>query len=173
MTSGLVPEFALLVTNLYAPPGTSIPMAQASPPLGWISSPITDTSFRYNSSSGAGFGGSIGWSSWNGGGIFNANAFTLSIAQLPPHSHSDAGHAHGTTDPGHHHQMLYFSGNNATGGAGAPAYPGADQTLTATTGVSINTGFANLNNTGSGAAITPNYTTPSVKYLDHILAVKS
>src|SRR5574337_1262634 len=107
MSSGLIPEFALLVTNLYAPAGTSIPMAQAAAPLGWTSSTVSDTSFRYNSSTGGSSAGTVAWSSWNSGGTFNLNAFTLTVAQLPSHNHgvNDPGHTH--TDSGHVHQVFY------------------------------------------------------------------
>lgn len=175
MSSGLIPEFALLVTNLYAPPGTSIPMAQAAAPLGWTSSVVSDTAFRYNSGTGGGTGGSTAWSSWSGGGTFNVNSFTLSIAQLPAHNHTDSGHTH--TDAGHVH----------TASGGAAFYTNAVSQLltgggtnsftialdTATGFASINTGNANIQNTGSGSSIQPNFTTPTVKYVDHILAVKS
>jgi hypothetical protein len=160
---------------LIAPVGTSWPMAQATAPNGWTSSAITDTSLRYNSASGGASGGSANWSSWNFGSTFNVNTFTLSIAQLPAHNHTDAGHTH--TDSGHAHTqnaLTYYNASGSSyvgGGAGTIVSPGGQATLTST--ANIQTGFASIQNTGSGSGITPTYTTPQLKYVDHILAVKS
>lgn len=184
MASGLIPEFALLVTNLYAPAGTRIPMQQSAPPLGWtsdVSAAFTDCSMRINSGSGGGTGGSTLWSAWNFGGTFNVNGFTISTAQMPSHSHTipDPGHSH--SSPGHTHtggggfgfwtsapgQSLNFLG-------GANAIQ--NSATTDATAITINTAFTGQNATnanGSGATITPNYTTPQVKFADHIIAVKS
>lgn len=178
MTTGLMPEFALLVTNLYAPAGTSIPMAQATAPLGWTSSAQTDVALRYNSGTGGATGGSAGWSGWNGGGTFNLNAFTLSTAQLPAHSHgiNDPGHSH--TDSGHQHQaqgnagfLIGGVGNNF--GGGASTFSTGNLTNSATANIQSSTTGISTQNTGTGATITPTITTPLVKYVDHILAVKS
>jgi hypothetical protein len=174
MTTGLIPEFALQITNLYAPASTSIPMANATAPLGWVSAAISDTSLRYNSGSGGTSGGSTNWSSWNFGGTQNCNGFALSIAQLPAHSHVDAGHTHG--DAGHQHSLTDFQAQLAgnTGGAITGVWVNTVFGVATTTGfANIQTSNANIQNTGSGATITPTFTTPQVKYVDHILAVKS
>lgn len=159
---------------LVAPSGTSIPMAQASAPFGWVSSTVADTSLRYNSSTGGGSGGSTNWSSWNGGGTFSVNTFTLSVAQLAAHSHTDSGHAH--VDSGHQHGASngggFFCGGTASS-FGSTGGTFSNLTNTGIASANIETGYANLENTGSGSGITPTYTTPSVKYIDHILAVKS
>lgn len=224
MTSGLFPEFALLVTNLYAPAGTQIPMAQASAPLGWTTVSITDTSLRYNNGSGGTSGGSTAWSAWNFGGTFGVNSFVISGSQLPTHNHviniSDPGHGHGVTDPGHghgvsdpthghgvsdpgHHHtpsqggVFWTNAANqfiAQGSGPASAFGDGNTTNNATsigingsgtgisingsgTGVSVNgagTGItSSSNNAGSSTAVSPTYTTPQVKYMDHILALKS
>jgi len=181
MATGMVPEFGLEIVNLYAPAGTRIPMQQAAPPLGWTSdtsTPMTDCSMRINSGTGGGNGGTTGWSSWNFGGVFNVNAFSLSIAQLAAHAHTDVGHGHGVNDGGHAHLLgaayCYLAGGgDLSGNGGTNVHYQNNGTTAATTGVSIQAGFAGITNTGSGAAIQPNYTTPQVKYADHIMAVKS
>jgi hypothetical protein len=156
-------------------------MAQATAPNGWTSSAVTDTSLRYNSGTGGGTGGTIAWSSWNFGGTFNANGFTLSVAQLPAHNHgvNDSGHGHGVNDSGHAHSytLTNVSGSGASGGGGFNVISQTAGTATSTdgTGISIqsNTSGITTQNNGSGATITPSITTPQVKYIDHILAVKS
>jgi hypothetical protein len=167
---------------LIAPVGTSWPMAQATAPNGWTSSAITDTSFRYNSVSGGSSGGSTNWSSWNFGGTFNVNSFSISVAQMPTHNHgvNDPTHIH--VSPGHNHSPSsgfdFWTSTSSGGGIFSPTSGGNSinlETVTNTVGVTINansTGITTQNN-GSGSSITPTITTPQLKYVDHILAVKS
>jgi hypothetical protein len=168
--------------TLTAPSGTTIPMAQAAAPAGWTSSTISDTSLRYNSTSGGSGGGSVGWSAWNFGGSFNVNTFTLSSAQLAPHAHgvNDPTHAH--SSPGHAHTPAsgYEFWTSSPSGGASTTLPGGsfsqnlevgtnDVAVTinnASTGITIQT-------TGSGAGITPTFNTPQVLFIDHIMAVKS
>jgi hypothetical protein len=198
MPTGLIPEFGLEIVNLYAPPGTRLVMQQNTAPLGWTvdaSSTYTDCSMRFNQSVTS--GGATNWSSWNFGGSFNLNAFTIGVSQLPAHNHgvSDPTHAHGTSDPTHTHsdgghQHGAASGqfwttnpqdtiSQGSGGAAAHAYSN-----TATGFASINAAFTGVGvsaaatgitttNTGSGSTITPTYTTPQVKFADCIVAIKS
>ena len=165
---------------LVAPPGTSIPMAQASPPPGWNSSAVSDTSFRYNSGSGGSSGGSVNWSAWNFGGTFNVTAFSLNSSQLPVHAHTipDPGHAH--TSPGHVHTADGGFGLWTLGPGNSINFPGGSSSFQSAatsdaTAVTINTAFTGqnaTNNAGSGSSVNPTYTTPQVKFVDHILAVK-
>lgn len=82
-----------------------------------------------------------------------AQAITLSTAQIPAHSHTDAGHGHGVNDPSHTHstnaQVGVSSGN-------IPAGPGiglaAASVGGAFTGISIQAGAANIQNTGGGGS---------------------
>jgi len=220
MTSGIFPEYALLVTNLHAPPGTRIPMNQAAPPLGWTQDTTTamnDCSMRVIASAGGGAGGSTAWSAWNFGGTFGVNAFTISTAQMPVHNHgisdpghghgftdvghnhgiNDPGHGHGVGDPGHTHSIAYNGGGGSPNGFGGPisgASGAFSSDVAATCNISIGASGSNISNqasgsgitainaavsnittvnNGSGAAIGPTYTTPQVKYTDHIMAVKS
>lgn len=185
MQSGLLPEFALLVNNLYAPSGTSIPMAQASAPLGWTSSAVTDTSLRYNSSTGGASAGSTAWSSWNFGGTFNVTTFVLTEAQLPVHAHviNDPGHSHPVSDPGHTHTASVQMWGTGSAGGDPTTFGSGSSTISyytaflaaAATGVTttpVATGITTANQ-GLSSNVTPTYTTPQVKYVDHILAVKS
>jgi hypothetical protein len=129
---------------------------------------------RYNAGSGGSSGGSTNWSSWNFGGTQNLNAFTISVAQLPSHNHPDSGHSH--SDAGHTHSLTNFQAQLAgnTGGAITGVWVNTPFGVTTNTNfANIQTSFANVTAAGSGASIQPNFTTPQVKYVDHILAVKS
>jgi len=179
------------VNALIAPAGTRIPMQQASAPFGWTSDTsgaFTDCSMRINSGSGGGTGGSLGWSGWNFGGTFNVNSFNLSISQMPTHNHGDAGHNHGAYDTGHSHgpgspggQFVLGGAPTSNGGftlqgAGSGYYYNSSSTSYTATGyanVGTDTGYANIQNTGGGTGINPTYTTPQVKYADHIIGVKT
>ena len=161
---------------LDAPSGTRMLFNQSSVPTGWTQetgAAFNDCSLRTVTSAGGGTGGSATWSSWNFGGTFNLNAFTLSVAQLPAHSHTDAGHTH--SDSGHTHPSagtgfitLGTGSGNTTGGStiGSSANTG-------TGNANIGVGNANIQNTGSGATIQPTYTTPNVKYTDMIIGIKT
>ena len=157
--------------SLTAPTGTRMSFNQAAVPVGWTQDvSFSDYAMRIVSGAGGGSGGAVAWSSWSGGGTFNLNAFTISQAQLPAHSHviniNDPGHVHGSS-----------SGTNfiTLGGATVVNFGGASLAIqqaasTATNGTGIT---ATANNTGSGASITPNFTTPAVHYTDWIIGVKS
>lgn len=85
-----------------------------------------------------------------------SSSVTLSVGQLPAHSHpvTDPGHDHAITDPGHRHASVVSDSINTTGtNAGAIQ---AGNTSSATTGISVNlhsTGLT-VGNTGSGTAVT-------------------
>jgi hypothetical protein len=171
------------VGTLTAPSGTRAVFQQATAPVGWTvdtSSSFMDASVRFMSGPGFGNGGTTGWSAWNFGGQFSLNAFTLSIAQLPAHSHpvSDPGHVHPVSDPGHVHPassgrfIVSGGGVNTFNGGGAA---GIGDIATATTGITVsnaNTGISTTN-TGSGASIQPTFNTPQVKYADIIVGIKT
>jgi len=154
-----------------APTGTRMCFNQAAVPVGWTQDvSANDYSMRIVSGPGGGSGGSIAWSSWNNGGTFNLNAFTISQAQLPAHSHivniSDPGHSHGSSSGTNY---ITAGGVNVINFGGASlAIQQAAATSTVTTGIT-----ATANSTGSGASITPNFTTPSVHFTDWIIGVKA
>jgi hypothetical protein len=171
------------IGTLTAPTGTRVLFNQAAAPLGWTADTnanFDDCSVRLNTTTGGATGGSTVWSSWNGGGTFNLNAFTLSVAQLPAHSHADSGHTHTYSDPAHSHAsqgngfwVSPTSGGFATGSGGPAAMSQTSLTQAAGVGITIQNSFANIQNTGSGAAITPSYKTPTVKYTDCVIGIKS
>lgn len=167
--SGLVPRTRLITGVLQAPVGTRMPFNQASPPVGWTqdtTTPYNDCSMRANNSSPS-TGGSTAWSSWNFGGTFSLNAFTISVAQLPSHSH-------GVNDPTHTHTLNGCRYNIIAGPDGDNGSPN-NNPQEAGTIFNSSSDSANLssNNNGSGAAIQPTYTTPQVKYTDSIIGVKA
>lgn len=186
--------------SLDAPVGTRLVMQQASAPTGWevdTATWLTDCSLRFNS--GGGHGGTVGWSTWNFGGTVNVNGHSLSINELPAHSHgvNDPWHAHGVNDPGHAHGVNDPGHSHPMGGGAPLTNPGtvlrlttadANSTVTNSTGgagtnISIRSGQTGIGiagsptgitiqNTGSGAAHGHTITTPQVKYADCIVAVK-
>jgi hypothetical protein len=167
------------IGTLAAPTGTRVAFNQATAPVGWTtdtSAALTDCSFRVNQATGGATGGSGGWSTFNQGNTLNVNAFTLSIAQLPAHNHTDLGHTH--TDSGHAHGGIGGASfyTNAVGGGnlvGGGVNTFTVVSATAASIANIQTASANIQNTGSGASIQPNYTTPTLKYTDFLIATKS
>lgn len=95
----------------------------------------------------------------NVGDTGGSSTTTISIAELPAHSHpvvdpghthavTDPGHAHTITDPGHVHASLVADAINTAGAAAGATQAG--NTSLATTGVTVNsntTGVTNQNNT--------------------------
>lgn len=164
--------------TLTAPSGTSVPMAQSSAPPGWTSSTQSDVAIRYNSSTGGASGGANGWSTWNSTGNYNGNPVTLAIANLPAHGHTitDNGHTH--MDAGHVHAqntstVLNIPSSAAQTGGSFNIGTGNLNTQTGFASLNNSTTGITINNTGTGTAFTPTVPLPNVKYIDHILAVKS
>lgn len=165
MSSGMMPFGFFVVGQLVAPSGTRTIFHQAAPPLGWtqeVGAAYNDADLRVNHSSPS-TGGSANWSGWNGGGVFSCNAITLSVANLPVHSH-------GVNDPGHAHGMVaQFMDTNA--GLAGDSSPNVG--LGATTTTSVNSAGLSNNATGSGGSFTPTFTTPVLKFANHIIGIKS
>jgi hypothetical protein len=179
MATGLMPEFGLNIVNLYAPAGTRIPMQQTTAPLGWTvdgTAALDDAIFRCRNNAGSfGTGGSNGVSG-TFLSAFSINAFTISTAQMPSHTHTDSGHSHPITDPSHGHTLA--GGNSSSIGPymavdsvlGSGSYYGTNAASTGITGT--NTGAAQIQANGSGAAIQPTVSF-NIKYVDYLVAVKS
>lgn len=117
-----------------------------------------------------------GGASYAPGATGGAATVTLSVGQLPAHSHgvSDPGHAHGVSDPGHNHGVNdpghshSYQVNSTSGGSSGYQYsnsgPTGMRTGASGTGIYLNasgTGIGiygsgtgiSIQNTGSGAAI--------------------
>jgi len=172
--------------TLTAPAGTRMLFNQPAPPVGWtqeVGAAFNDTSVRTVTGAGGATAGSTSWGSWNFGGTFNANAFTISVAQLPAHNHgiTDPTHNHAVNDPSHSHgpggSGANFIYSGSPGGLVAAGSSGtfSGSTANAVTGillVAAGTGIS-VQNTGSGSSITPTFTTPQVKYSDYVIGIKS
>lgn len=95
----------------------------------------------------------------------------LVTGEMPSHTHPDSGHGHGTTESPHVHagaagQFLMTTGMGASLyiGVGTPI-GGQANTAGASTGLTINTGFANNQNTGGGGAHNNIQPTFAVNYI--------
>lgn len=173
--------------QLIAPSGTRLPFNQASAPFGWAAdtnAALADCSFRVNQATGGATGGGTAWSTWNGGGTVAVNGFNLTSANIPSHSHTitDPGHAHSATDSGHLHG--YSNGNVwSTGGSPTATFGSTGTTMgqssstnTGVANVSIGSATTGINTTnafGSGTMVNPTLTTPSVKFTDFFIGIKS
>lgn len=91
-----------------------------------------------------GAGGAVGLFGTGG-----AASTTLSIAQIPSHTHgiTDPGHTHGITDPGHDHAALEAS---ALGSGGLPGGTAGGRTSTEATGISIDRATTGLSVDATG-----------------------
>lgn len=74
----------------------------------------------------------------------------LTTPEIPSHTHTDSGHTHGVTDPGHTHTGTYILNSGGSGGLGTGGPAGPASIPSATTGVTVNSGTANIQNTGGG-----------------------
>ncbi|WP_299002146.1 tail fiber protein [uncultured Shewanella sp.] len=88
--------------------------------------------------------------------VSGSEQISLQVENIPSHNHSaiDSGHGHGVSDPGHDHQTdrLTSSGDGDNASDHNFVYHnGTERTGVNTTGIAINTGYANISigNTGS------------------------
>ncbi|GFE60792.1 hypothetical protein [Geobacter sp. AOG2] len=79
----------------------------------------------------------------------------LTTSEMPVHTHADSGHSHAVTDPGHRHGA--YSRNTGTGGDVDTTNTGTQQSysnvwhsFSSTTGITINTAYAAIQNAGGG-----------------------
>ena len=90
-------------------------------------------------------------------------AHTLVATEMPAHAHSDAGHAHGISDPSHSHtmggaptdQLIVYASSSTIGLTGTSKAMGASgpgNINAASTGVSVQTASAQIQNTGGGGS---------------------
>lgn len=144
--------------TLTAPSGTRALFHQATAPSGWVQDvTITDHTIQIIATPGGAVGGGNGYSSMFGG-PWTSDGHALTTAELAVHSHADGGHGHAVTDPTHFHSQSVNTwydvagGPNAQSGGGLFMATSSQTTQSASTGVTVNTGFANIQNTGSGNA---------------------
>lgn len=88
------------------------------------------------------------------GVVGGAQTHVLTQAEMPAHSHADAGHTHGVNDPSHTHAYAALGGGGGTVAAGSNFNTPTAATAASTTGITIQTGVANIQNTGGGGAHT-------------------
>lgn len=81
-----------------------------------------------------------------------AKTHTITESELPSHTHTDSGHTHGVTDPGHTHTRTGDGDNGAGAGWAESTGSRTNSTSSSTTGISINSGTANISSTGGGTA---------------------
>lgn len=168
--NSLFPTSGAVIPTLEAPPGTRCLFHQASPPLGWVTdTTITDHALRVVTGAGGGTGGTTNSSTWIGAGTFAANAFTISTAQMPSHTHSvSSAHQHGGGGGANFWYTAAGGSSGFSNTSGSVAWNLEPSTGSSTTGLTSPTTA-----TGSGASVTPTYTTPNVKYAALVIAQKS
>ena len=128
------------------PSGTKMLFNQTSAPVGWVKDTTHDNKALRVVTGTAGTGGSVNFTT--AFGSENVGNTTLTIDQIPSHTHTFSGsgstgaaggHSHSINDPGHNH--TYVASNVGTPQAGLTgdglAAPNR-QTSNATTGISIN-----------------------------------
>ena len=166
----MLPFGGILPDDLIAPPGTRMPFHQAATPAGWtqeVGAAYNDTMCRANNSSPT-TGGSTAFTSFLASNTLSFNSFNLTVAQLPAHNHTsnDPTHSHGTISQGGPFESY------ATTAGGSLNGPGSGTQGVQNSNFGPNDAGLSTQNTGSGTAITPNMTTPAVKYLTFIIGIK-
>jgi microcystin-dependent protein len=91
-----------------------------------------------------------------------AKTHTLTVGEMPVHTHTQNAHSHGISDPGHTHNQTVDASYNPARGGGASDYAqnntglnasgGGLSTGASTTGVSVMSATATNQNTGGGGA---------------------
>lgn len=167
--SGYLPTLFYIPPVMNAPSGTRTIFNMSAAPLAWkqdTTAGLSDCALRVNTSSSGGIGGSTGWSAWYFGGTFNTAAITLSVAQLPVHSHT-------VNDPTHVASASTGGNSVAVGGGGNSVSSGGSQTYAGPATTTTNSANVSVANAGSGNAFSISLTTPQVKFNDFLIAVKT
>ena len=143
------------------PSGTRLAFQQSVAPTGWVQdTTYNDYALRIVNGA-AGTGGSVGFSAAFASGL-STGSHTLTVAQMPSHSH-------GVNDPGHTHEIphepVLVSGQDNAIGSVAPS---ANNYRTGSSGTGIY-----LSAEGGGGGHSHAMPGLAVKYVDFIIAVKS
>jgi len=89
--------------------------------------------------------------SWGFATVGGETSHQLQISEMPVHTHNDVGHGHGVNDPQHSHSYQITGSGGGPFGAGSLAANSGTQTGPSGTGISIQTGYANIQNAGGNA----------------------
>lgn len=165
--------------TLTAPTGTSMNFFNAAAPLGWtINAAVNDHTVWLNAAAGGTAGGASAYSTMFQN-AWTSDGHALSVAELAIHTHADGGHVHTYNDGGHNHApsgggSFWKQGTTAlqSPGTGGPTSDAVGSTNPANINISINTGFAALQNAGSGNAHSHTKTF-NAQYIGAVVAVKS
>ena len=144
------------------PAGTNMLFYQAAAPTGWTQvTTVNDRALRIVSGTGAGTGGTVSFSTMFTGS-YSTGSFTLTINEMPSHSHTinDPGHTHAASTGTNF--VAYGGGYTASGAGGFNPQPASINS--ATTGITINS-------TGGGNGHA--HTIPSLQYADVIICSKN
>lgn len=179
--AGVYQRHPLGASALLVPPGSVSAYAGISVPGGWLhcdGSAIDRTIYAdLFAAIGTTFGSGDGETTFNipnlrGRNIIGLNSsdadfdalgetggekrHTLTIAEMPAHTHSitDPGHAHGVTDPGHAHSYANNAADQSvntltTQDTAANEWEVGQTTGTSTTGVTVNTALTGITGTNS------------------------
>jgi microcystin-dependent protein len=170
MNYGFVPDIDYLPMALLAPSGTRTVFNMATPPLGWVqdtTAAYSDCSLRVHTAGNPVVNGTVVWSSWNFGGAINTASITLTVAQLPVHTHTINDPTHVASAPG-------YNLMGAGGGVNTSPNAGGGQAIYEVTSTSsANAAGVVVSNAGSGGSYSHTIAGPQVKYNDYMIGIKS
>jgi microcystin-dependent protein len=167
------------------PAGTRMLFQQSAAPTGWTKDVSQNNKALRVTSGNVTTGGNLSFTdAFASRGISGSVAnHTLTVAQMPVHSHgfSDPGHSHGINDPGHTHRSPWNAKSNSSKGDGGNSEivtGNVRNTTSSTTGISVRTAFtgASIGNQGGNGAhnhgFSGNNLDMRVQFIDVIFAQK-
>ncbi|MHB9838517.1 hypothetical protein Q8F57_027185 [Paraburkholderia terrae] len=159
-----------------APAGTAMAFQQSTAPTGWVAQTSNDD-YAMRVTIPANFVGTSGANGFHSllSGAAVVDGHTLSIGEMPVHTHNDSGHTH--TDSGHSHILaapIYEAVATATiTGPGPIPLQQVNNPATNTAAANIQAASANIQNNGGGGAHNHGLTNFNYKYMDFVIGVKS